>query len=245
MTSHREIVSIFGSRAEQFDEQAFEGGDGLRYISSRELRAVTESLGPAPGRVLDVGAGTGRIARTLTDLGATVTAVDAVPQMIDRCRHRAPRAALVIADAGTALPFRADCFDAVSCIRVLKYVAEWPRALAELRRSLRDGGRLIVEVTNKRSLARWGYRSLPVRACTMGELRRMFERGGFTVDSTYAGVRLPFVLYRWARSGTRLRWLLRAERLIGLIVGPTAFARSFIVTCSKKPRPSAVRTMLC
>jgi SAM-dependent methyltransferase len=53
---------------------------------------------------------------------------------------------LQVADLGSALPFPDDTFDDVTASLVLHYLQDWGPALAELRRVLKPGGRLIVSV---------------------------------------------------------------------------------------------------
>jgi predicted RNA methylase len=53
--------------------------------------AVQWALGPAPGpRVLDLGAGTGKLTATLVELGAEVTAVEPDPAMLAELRRALP-----------------------------------------------------------------------------------------------------------------------------------------------------------
>jgi SAM-dependent methyltransferase len=53
---------------------------------------------------------------------------------------------LYVADLGAALPFAEAEFDDVVASLVLHYVEDWSGPLAELRRVLKPGGRLIVSV---------------------------------------------------------------------------------------------------
>src|SRR5262249_15748965 len=53
---------------------------------------------------------------------------------------------LQVAELGSPLPFLDDTFDDVTASLVLHYLEDWGSALAELRRVLKPGGRLIVSV---------------------------------------------------------------------------------------------------
>ena len=94
------------------------------------------------GRVLEVGAGTGR-QLTRHPAAARVTAVDPDAAALRRAAARAPGAHLVIARAED-LPFDDGSFDWVICSLVLCTVGDPAAALAEMRRVLRPGGRLRV-----------------------------------------------------------------------------------------------------
>jgi len=116
--------------------------DGHR-VTSR-LDAAVELVGPGPGAVLDVGAGSGRLLETLAERGWTVSGVDVAPEMIELARARIPGAAdrLTVARA-EELPFDERAFDVVVIIGVLEYTAV-AAAVAELARVLRSGGRALV-----------------------------------------------------------------------------------------------------
>nr|WP_260408331.1 methyltransferase domain-containing protein [Planomonospora venezuelensis] len=95
-----------------------------------------------PGeRVLDVGCGTGHDLESLARAGAVPVGVDASAEMATRSRARCP--AVVQADAAR-LPFPAGSFDGCRIERVLLHVADPAAVVAEVRRVLRPGGRLVV-----------------------------------------------------------------------------------------------------
>jgi ubiquinone/menaquinone biosynthesis C-methylase UbiE len=94
----------------------------------------------ARGRTLEVGCGTGRnLGRYRA--GVSLVAVEPDRRMIRAARRRAPDVALVRASA-EALPFRDGVFDTVVSSLVFCTVPDAARGLAEVRRTLRPGGRL-------------------------------------------------------------------------------------------------------
>ena len=100
----------------------------------------------ARGDVLEVAAGTGRnLPHYPAETRLTVT--DFSPDMLALARERAersrPDAAVQQADAG-ALPFEAASFDTVVCTLGLCSVPDDRRAVGEMARVLRAGGRLIL-----------------------------------------------------------------------------------------------------
>lgn len=115
---------------------------------------LTDVLGQralaGPGRrVLDVGCGTGGTARRLhRQTGAEVTGVSLSGWEVDLARRKAAADGVAAglrferADA-VDLPFADDTFDAALIVEVLVHVSDKPAALAEVRRVLRPGGRLI------------------------------------------------------------------------------------------------------
>ena len=85
----------------------------------------------------------------LRDAGAVVTGFDASPAMVDLARQRmGDDARLHVADLNEPLPFADEGFDDVVASLVLHYLEDWTGPLAELRRVLRPGGRLLISVNH-------------------------------------------------------------------------------------------------
>jgi SAM-dependent methyltransferase len=105
----------------------------------------------APVHVLEVGCGPGEASeRIARELGADVVAVDSSERMVDLARERDVDAR--VGDVQT-LPFEDGAFDCALAAWVLFHVADLDRALAELARVLRPGGRLVAVTNSTRHLA--------------------------------------------------------------------------------------------
>lgn len=102
---------------------------------------LAEHLRLAPGaRIADVAAGTGKLTRLLAPLGATVLAAEPVAGMRAALVATCPGVP-VVAAAAEAMPVGDACLDAVTVAQAFHWF-DAPRALAELARALRTGGRL-------------------------------------------------------------------------------------------------------
>jgi ubiquinone/menaquinone biosynthesis C-methylase UbiE len=115
-----------------------------------ERPAMLELAGDVAGRrILDAGCGSGALFAGLRDQGAMVTGIDKSAGMLEVARRRlGDDADLQVAELGSPLPFADDTFDDVTASLVLHYLKDWGPALAELRRVLKPGGRLIVSVNH-------------------------------------------------------------------------------------------------
>ncbi|MFO0963316.1 MAG: bifunctional demethylmenaquinone methyltransferase/2-methoxy-6-polyprenyl-1,4-benzoquinol methylase UbiE [Phycisphaerales bacterium] len=160
----RKVQAMFAAIARRYDlnNRLHSFGQDQRW-----RRATVAAAGVGPGsRVLDVACGTGDLSEAFADAGASVVGVDFTPQMLEIAAHKAaahparPGREAVRYEQGDAMALRFPdaSFDAVSIAFGLRNVADPARALAEFRRVLRPGGRLLVlefaEPSN--ALLRWG-----------------------------------------------------------------------------------------
>ncbi|MDT4998580.1 MAG: arsenite methyltransferase [Mycobacterium sp.] len=116
----------------------------------RRRRLVMNALGAQPGEdVVDVGCGPGFYLTELAEqVGpqGSVTGIDRAPAMLAVAAKRAERhenVAFHRADA-TSLPVPDQTFDALLSVQVLEYVPDVDRAIAEIHRVLRPGGRAVI-----------------------------------------------------------------------------------------------------
>jgi arsenite methyltransferase len=112
-----------------------------------QRRAIRAALALQPGeRVLDIGSGPGLLATEMAEeVGADggVHGIDPSDSMLAIARRHDPRVDYRTGDA-LALPFPDEHFDVAVCTQVYEYVEDVAGALAEARRVLRPGGRLLV-----------------------------------------------------------------------------------------------------
>src|SRR3954447_12249218 len=129
----------FGDTAEQVAERSAHQVGAIR----EQIRALLSLRGDE--RAVDVGTGAGALALALAPLVAEVVGVDLVPELLAAARAAAlPNVTFVEGDA-TSLPFDDFAFDLACSRRTLHHVARPERAISELVRVTRPGGRLLVE----------------------------------------------------------------------------------------------------
>ena len=129
--------------------EAYSAGNEVSLFNAYYERPATLALaGDVAGRrVLDAGCGSGPLFAALRDRGAIVAGFDKSAGMLELARRRlGDDADLRQADLGRPLPYPDGAFDDVIASLVLHYLEDWTAPLAELRRVLRPGGRLIASV---------------------------------------------------------------------------------------------------
>ncbi len=114
---------------------------------------LLDAVGLAAGeRALDVAAGTGELALEMArrvGAGGAVVGVDGAPEMISRAVDKAARRGTPVTfrqALAQRLPFGDASFDVVTCTLAMHHVARGERgeAVAEMRRVLAPGGRLLI-----------------------------------------------------------------------------------------------------
>ena len=136
-----EVSAMFDDVAPRYDLT-----NALLSLGSASLWriATVRALGINAGdRVLDIAAGTGTSSAAIARAGARVTALDFSPGMVAVGRQRHPEIEFVEGDA-QQLPFDDASFEAVTISFGLRNVNDPHRALAEMRRVLVPGGRLVI-----------------------------------------------------------------------------------------------------
>jgi SAM-dependent methyltransferase len=102
--------------------------------------AVRWLVGDRPLDVVDLGAGTGKLTRSLVALGHRVTAIEPLPEMLEHIPAAAPGAAAILGSA-EIIPLPDAFADAVTSAQAFHWF-DHPVALPEIARVLRPEGRL-------------------------------------------------------------------------------------------------------
>jgi ubiquinone/menaquinone biosynthesis C-methylase UbiE len=134
------------------------GTEARRHMMMRRFLEVDRHLDRARGaRVLDVGSAWGFNVMALGRMGFEATGVDLIPAQFAVGRRIAAhnRVAFDVAGAdASALPIGDATFDFVTMVETFEHIYndDRPRALAECRRVLKTGGRLVLSTPNHASV---------------------------------------------------------------------------------------------
>jgi ubiquinone/menaquinone biosynthesis C-methylase UbiE len=111
-----------------------------RYQAIEKMSALAAL--PTPGRLLDVGGGTGRVASALRDLVDEIIVTDISMGML----VKAPRSMLKPAACfSESLPFPDNSFERVIMVDAFHHVVDQASTACEMLRVLKPGGRLVIE----------------------------------------------------------------------------------------------------
>lgn len=145
----------------------------LEPIAKHGIPAILDNIGPH-ARVLEVGAGTGRMSLPLLEHSVDLIGCDLSMPMLRRFQEKLSSARIAQADA-SMLPFPTGHFDVVLTVHVMHLIPVWRDALREFRRVLKPGGTYL----NVRTWAPVGV--------SVGQQIREFWRGWMTAKGVDAG----------------------------------------------------------
>ena len=192
-TDRRDIASpteVFGQRAAYYVTSAVHTDPEVLARLVDLARPCHEDL------VLDIGTGTGHMALALAPHVKTLIGMDLTQEMLAEAEALREQRSLdnvcwLLADAHR-LPFASETFGVVACRRAAHHFADITTALAEMRRLVGPGGRLIIDdrtVPEDAGLDRLLNRldelhdHSHVRQYPASEWARMLEQSGFVVDA--------------------------------------------------------------
>jgi len=141
---------------------------------------------------LDVGCGTGNYALELARRGARVRGIDSSPRMLEIARWKAQEQGLPVEFMHgfvEKLPFPDRTFDLITCVTVLEFASSPEDAVAEMVRTLKPGGRLVVGVLNAWSL--WAV------ARRMERKETIYSRAHFFSPLALAALLRPYGNVAW------------------------------------------------
>ncbi len=182
--------AIFGERATFYTTSA-------AHTDPQVLQQVVELAAAQPHwKGLDIATGTGHTALALASHLSEMIGIDITPEMLAEAeRLRIVRGianvTFMAADAHH-LPFPDERFDLITCRRAAHHFSDIHRAIAEMHRVLRTGGRLVIDdrsVPEDADIDACMNRldtlhdASHVRQYPPEEWKRMLEQGGFTVDT--------------------------------------------------------------
>jgi SAM-dependent methyltransferase len=212
-------------RARSFESVAAEYERHRPGYPEEALRWAAEQLGLDPGaRVLDIGAGTGKLTRRLVSLGYDVVAVEPGAPLLDQLRAAVPRAEALEAPA-ESIPVQDETVDAAFAGQAYHWF-DRERALPELQRVIKTGGGLVL-------LWNWWNERDPLQ-------RELGELIGFAGHDPYRDEELPGE--PWFREVGRTVVETLEESSPDALVGYLSTASAFL-TAEPEEREESLRAV--
>jgi len=202
----------FGIRSGGFDASA------AWITDAALLKAHADLAGQPSGEALDLCCGTGRVGRTLQKAGWTVLGLDLTPAMVELASDHFP----VKKGPAEKIPFESGRFGLVCCRQSFQFV-DVPQVLAEVKRVLAPGGKLVLSLTVPFSGADHDWlravhlakQPLLKSFFTAQDLRDLLGAAGFAVEDT-AVLRVRESIDRWMANAPELDQTVR-EKVISMV----------------------------
>jgi SAM-dependent methyltransferase len=203
-----QVRTLFDTKAPGWPEKY--AADGRLAGRLAQLAGAAGGLVAAGGELLDLGCGTGELARHFAAAGYRVTGCDIAPLMLREAAAADQGQAvrwIRLEPSWRTLPFEARSLDAVVAASVLEYVQDPAAVLAECARVLTPGGVLLCTVPNLSHPVRWLEWPLVLSV----RIPR------FPIDRSVPYWLAQYVAYlRVSRQRRRIRWWRTAARRAGL-----------------------------
>jgi SAM-dependent methyltransferase len=219
---HADLVqALFDAKAAGWPAKYAAGGR----LAGRliQLARAVGALAPPDGELLDLGCGSGELARHLAGCGYRVTGCDVAPTMLSQAALADVRHAVRwvrLEPCWQALPFAEGSLDAVVSASVLEYVPDPGVVLAECARVLRPGGVLVCTVPDVTHPVRW--LEWPLRLAASTSLATGVLGGGALASGASRRTAQYLAYLRASRQRRRVGWWYAAARRAGLEPVPVA-----------------------
>ena len=229
----KDLASMYDDRS-SFYGQRYQTLAG-RYFMSRKIQMIN-TLGDFKGneKVLEVGCANGPYTFQFSSSGYTMTGLDLSEKNILEAKKRnkllGKNCEFICGDAHH-LPFEDETFDVVISISAIRYVPNPDKAINEMYRVVKKGGKVIVDFPNKKSP--WFKHLKPLIARTshihdnhysVSEVRDMFS------ENKFLNIRNEVILFTWKSTP---KFLVPLMRILDKIFESFFFSRSYasIIVC--------------
>ena len=226
-----------------FNQYASAEGDYDVFTDRSNLKIVRSSVDfgglRPPGRMVDLGCGTGVFTKILFDLGFQTEGLDISDGLIEVARKKYPSILFKVGDV-EALPYESESVDGILLSGILHHLPDLSRCAKEIFRVLKPRGAFVAFDPNRQNPFMWLYRdkSSPFysskgvteneRPLLTKEISPVFTEAGFQVSFKY----LSGLHYRYVASGA-VRWALPIYNFLDEALFWPAFMnpyRAFVLT---------------
>lgn len=148
--------------------------------------------------IIDIGGGTGRIAKFLANKVKSITVIDPSQKMIKLCKKHSGFSCIL--GEGENLPFENNSIDKVILVDAFHHIRQQVKAIQEITRVLKKGGLAIIEEFNPSTFGGkfikiteniFGFKSVFYKP---SELEKLFLDCGFKVETIDSGKKNYYII---------------------------------------------------
>ena len=227
---------------ERYEREAFANCGGAT-ASAIEISTILDQLSSLEGdSILELGVGPGRILKKLVGRGFRIVGMDYDPNMVYFSARRTRNDQdidLLVAD-GQNLPFRGGVFDAIICIRVLKYFSLPQEGVREICSALKSNGLLLLEFPNLFGLSALAQifqllrrTDFFPRLFKLSTVEEFVTENSVRIQSEQGMFKIPPKIWTLARSKTLVGFLVSFEKILHKITPVEMLSKSIILQGKK------------
>lgn len=228
-------------------EELMFGTIGGKILSALEKEDILRLLSAkSSDLILDIGTASGRVAREIVSKSkSNVVGIDIWRSGIKSAKIRSNKFIKVIAH-GQYLPFKANSFDAIICIRALKYFPNPIQGVSEMVRVLKPNKKLVVDLSSPLGyeiILRHTTQTLSARGShvfNFYKMKNLLESKGLIVVESVPLQKIPHKVWDLSTNLTVLHTLLISENILKRLP-PLVLCRSVLLKCvNQKARAQKV-----
>ena len=232
----KKILSYFNSIAKLYDTKISKGSMGLNYIDRIEINSILKFF-PITKRnkILDIGAGTGRITEKLVNSNSTILELDISPEMLKIARIKINKFInsniYYVISSADELPIKNKTFDKVISVRVIHYVNNWRNTLSEISRVIKRNGLIFISANNSFSFS--------ILAKFIGLMKgdvfnpfhfsEELRSQGFKILQLKSYIHIPILFYAISNNNFMLNFMRVLDNILGFITKRLFGVRFYII----------------
>jgi len=214
---------------------------GKKEMSKKETGFIIKYLKKInPTLLLDLGVGTGRILKTLsenTKTNSEIYGLDISSVMVAICKEKFKDNKKIkeikIRDIANKDNFLKNKFDFITAIRVLKYNENWRLIIKKVYNHLNSGGIFVFTMPNSKSINRFFKGAISMHRTSTKELRKVSAGSGFEILEIRSFTKLPDFFYDISKNLLLAKCTLFVEKILELIFGKIFLGRVLFIAVKR------------
>ena len=211
-------------------------------MSLREMNFISYYLTKfKPHKILDIGAGNGRILDNHiknSPENTEIFGVDISEKMVEICKDRFKKERrmreIKKCDVSTENLCFSDSFDFITAVRILKYNKNWQEILVKIYNKLNKNGILVFTMLNINSADRFLKHKASIHKTTKKDIEDILQSIGYEIIEIKSFTKIPDVFYGLFDNYFYASLLTNLEKFLELVLGKTFLGRILFVVCRKK-----------